>query len=214
MHFQDWKECSKFNQTSKPHDNPAVFTILAMLLFQKRAFKGQADRSEDRFIATLSSSAPPAAGGAAAAEGKNYELLFGRLAEEELNDMEHTVGDKIIKRDILGLPLNSQGNQAIDTLHCEEGLWIATQVKSGLRDKDDAFHDFVNTFRLLREKALATGNRCFGVLIHYNGLKNTKAVEILAKEPGLSIVSCEDGEDKDVFGRRCIEHIRQIKKYY
>jgi hypothetical protein len=212
MHFQDWKECSKFTQTAKPHDNPVVFTMLAMLLFMKRAFKGSTDRPEDRFIATLSSPLPVS--GAAAAEGKNYEALFGRLVEEEFTDMEHTIGDKIIKRDIMKLPLNSQGNQAIDTVHTMEGMWIATQVKSGQRDKDDAFHDFVHTFRILRDKALETGNRCFGILVHYNGVKNGKAIDIIAKEPGLSVMSRDEGERQGEFEQRCLEHIRRIRKYY
>ena len=212
IHFQDWKECSKFKQTSKPHDNPIVFAILAMLLFQKKAFKSLNQRSEEAFIAALSStriSAP-----AAAAEGKNFEALFGRLVEAEFTDMEHLIGDQQIKRDIMKLPLNSQGNQAIDTLHTTDGMWIATQVKSGLRDKDDAFHDFVHTFRLLRDKALETGDRCFGILVHYKGLKNVKAADIISREPGLSIVSREDGEQQETFEQRCLEHIRRIRKYY
>ena len=216
INLQDWKESSEIKKRSKPHDNPIVFAISAMLLFQKKAFKGQGHRTEERFVATLSSTRinAPVTGGAAAAEGKNFEALFGRLVEAEFTDMEHLIGDQQIKRDIMKLPLNSQGNQAIDTLHTSEGLWIATQVKSGLRDKDDAFHDFVNTFRLLRDKALESGDRCFGILVHYNGVKNGKAIDIIAKEPGLSVMSRDEGERQGEFEQRCLEHIRRIRKYY
>jgi hypothetical protein len=158
-------------------------------------------RTEEQFIDTLGSSAAATGDAGAATDGRNLEAQFGRLMEREFPSMEHIIGDQTIKRDILELPLNSEGNQAIDTLHCaqEENLWIATQVKTGERDKEDAFHNFVNTFRLLRERALTAGSRCFGILIHYKGLKKDSAYEILSKEPGLSVVSRVTGESKEEF---------------
>jgi hypothetical protein len=188
-----------------------------MQCFQARAFKQQATRPEERFVETLGATSVATGDAAAATEGRNLEAQFGRLMEKEFPDMDHTIGDQAIKRDVLELHLNSQGNQAVDTLHVsdEEGLWIATQVKSGDRDKDDAFHNFVNTFRLVRERALARdGARCFGVLIHYKGLKNASAYEILSKEPGLSVVSRAAGEAKEDFEQRCFDHIRRIQKFY
>jgi len=217
IHLQDWKENSRFTNISKPQENPLIFAVQAMQCFQARAFKQQSVRTEDRFVETLGATAAATGDAAAATEGRNLEAQFGRLMEKEFPDMEHTIGDQSIKRDILELPLNSQGNQAVDTLHVsdEEGLWIATQVKSGDRDKDDAFHNFVNTFRLVRERALARdGARCFGVLIHYKGLKNASAWEILSKEPGLSVVSRAAGEAKEDFEQRCFDHIRRIQKFY
>ena len=217
IHLQDWKENSRFTNISKPQENPLIFAVQAMQCFQARAFKQQSTRTEDRFVETLGATAAPTGDAAAATEGCNLEAQFGRLMEREFPDMEHILGDKTIKKDILELSLASQGNQAVDTLHVseEEGLWIATQVKSGERDKDDAFHNFVNTFRLVRERALARdGARCFGILIHYNGLKNTSAYEILSKEPGLSVVSRVSGETKENFEQRCFEHVRRIQKFY
>lgn len=217
LHLQDWKENSQFTNISKPQENPLIFAVQAMQCFQSRAFKQQSIRTEDRFVETLGSTAAATGDAAAATEGRNLEAQFGRLMEKEFPDMDHMIGDQAIKRDILELPLNSQGNQAVDTLHCSEenGLWIATQVKSGDRDKDDAFHNFVNTFRLVRERALARdGARCFGILVHYKGLKNASAYEILSKEPGLSVVSRAAGESKEEFEQRCFDHIRRIQKFY
>jgi len=217
IHLQDWKENSRFTNISKPQENPLIFAVQAMQCFQARAFKQQSIRTEDRFIETLGATAAATGDAAAATKGRNLEAQFGRLMEKEFPDMEHTIGDQTIKRDILELPLNSQGNQAVDTLHIseEDGLWIATQVKSGDRDKDDTFHNFVNTFRLVRERALTRdGARCFGILIHYKGLKNPSAYEILSKEPGLSVVSRAAGEDKEDFEKRCFDHIRRIQKFY
>jgi hypothetical protein len=217
IHLQDWKENSRFTNISKPQENPLIFAVQAMQCFQARAFLKQPTRTEDRFIDTLGATAAAMGDGAAATEGRNLEAQFGRLMEREFPDMEHTIGDQAIKRDVLGLPLNSQGNQAVDTLHVseEDSLWIATQVKSGDRDKDEAFHNFVNTFRLVRERALVRDRaRCFGVLIHYKGLKNPSAWEILSKEPGLSVVSRTAGEAKEDFEQRCFDHIHRIKKFY
>ena len=217
IHLQDWKENSQFTNISKPQENPLIFAVQAMQCFQSRAFKHESARTEDRFVETLGATSVATGEAAAATEGRNLEAHFGRLMEREFPDMEHTIGDQEIKRDILQLPLNSQGNQAVDTLHCseEDSLWIATQVKSGERDKDDAFHNFVNTFRLVRERALVRdAARCFGVLVHYKGLKNPSAWEILAKESGISVVSRAAGETKEDFEQRCFEHIRRIQKYY
>jgi len=214
IHLQDWKENSQFTNISKPQENPLIFAVQAMQCFQSRAFKDKPTRTEDRFVETLGATSVATGEAAAATEGRNLEAQFGRLMEKEFPDMEHTIGDQVIKRDILKLPLNSQGNQAVDTLHCDEKRWIATQVKSGDRDKDEAFHNFVNTFRLVRDKALSAGARCFGILIHYKGLKNPSAWEILAKESGIFVVSRAAGETKEDFEQRCFEHIRRIQKYY
>lgn len=219
IHLQDWKENSRFTNISKPQENPLIFAVQAMQCFQSRAFKSLPKmnaRTEEQFIDTLGSSAAATGDVGAATDGRNLEAQFGRLMEREFPDMEHIIGDQTIKRDILELPLNSEGNQAIDTLHCsqEHNLWIATQVKTGERDKNDAFHNFVNTFRLLRERALAAGSRCFGILVHYKGLKKDSAYEILSKEPGLSVVSRVTGESKEEFESRCFEHVRKIIKFY
>ena len=74
--------------------------------------------------------------------------------------------------------------------------------------------DFVNTFKSLRIKAGEVGSRCFGVLVHYNGLKQDKAYELIADEPGLSLVSRKDRESLDDFEQRIAAHIRKIREFY
>ena len=216
IHLQDWKETSRFTNINKPCENPLIFALHAMQCFQSRAFKNKSMRTEEMFLETLGSSTVATGDPAAATKGRNQEAQFGRLMEREFPELDHVIGDKEIKRDVLGLDLSSQGNQAIDTLHCisDESLWIATQIKTGERDKDADFHNFVNTFRLLREKALTEECRCFGVLIHYNGLKSPAAYEILSKELGISVMSKAKDETRDAFEQRCLEHIRNIRKFY
>jgi len=218
IHLKDWKEKSEFTNISKPLENPLIFGIHAMRMFQERAFKEgkKAPRTLERFTAILGLAAPAMGGGMAAVEGRNYETRFGQLMQEEFPDMKHILGDQTIKRDVLGLALNSQGNQAVDTLHISDAdnLWIAVQVKSGDRDKAEAYNNFVNTYHQLRDRALTTvGYRCVGIVVHYKGLKHAPAYEVISKEAGLSIVSC-NSDDLDVFEGRCVERIREILKYY
>jgi hypothetical protein len=221
VHLQDWKDKSILRPTNKPNANPIVFAILAMLTLQKKAFKDlkkNEARTEDMFINTLSSANTAVAQKTAEAsvEGRGYESRFGRYMEQTFPDMEHTLGDGAIKRDILQCSQDSQGNQAIDSLHCHEesALWIGVQVKSGKRDKEGDFVDFINTFKTLRIKAIETGSRCFGILVHYNGLKQDKAFELIADEPGLSLVSRKDRESLDEFEQRIATHIRKIRQFY
>jgi hypothetical protein len=218
VHLQDWKDKSMLRPMNKPHENPIVFAILAMLTFQRKAFKAGELRTEERFINTLSaaSAAAAAATGTAAAEGRSLEGRCGRFMENAFPDMEHILGDGAIKRTILQLSQDSQGNQAMDSLHRDEeaALWIGIQVKSGQRDKDGDFVDFVNTFEKLRAKANEVGARCFGILVHYNGLKNKNAEGIIARECGLCIVSKEDRETTDQFEQRLRARIKKIRDYY
>lgn len=216
IHLQDWKETSRFTHMNNPCENPLIFALQAMQCFQSRAFKNKSVRTEEMFIEALGSSVVSGGDPTASQKGRNQEAQFGRLMEREFSDMEHVIGDKDIKRDVLGLDLSSQGNQAIDTLHCssDKPLWIATQVKTGERDKDADFHNFVNTFRLLREKALTENARCFGILIHYNGLKSPAAYEILSKEIGITVMSRSKDESREAFEQRCLDHIRNIKRFY
>ena len=221
VHLQDWKDKSILRPTNKPNTNPIVFAILAMFTLQKKAFKDlkkNEARTEDMFINTLSSGNTAVAQKTveASVEGRGYESRFGRFMEQTFSDMEHMLGDGAIKRDILKCSQDSQGNQAIDSLHCHEdlALWIGVQVKSGKRDKEGDFVDFVNTFKSLRIKAGEVGSRCFGVLVHYNGLKQDKAYELIADEPGLSLVSRKDRESLDDFEQRIAAHIRKIREFY
>jgi hypothetical protein len=216
VHFKDWKEKSEFYRGK----NMIVFGINAMICFLQKAFENSKSSkwTEDKFIDVLNGKKAEVQKRKIkvhAGRGKITEINFGSVMRTALPFVETIVDDKFIKTQILGQLANSEGNQAIDTLHRTEGLWIGTQIKRTERDKPEDFANFVNTFHTLRTKAREKKALCYGVLVHYGGLKQDAIKNMLLKEPGISVMSRDlESESIEEFEQRCVAHFKEIFYFY
>jgi hypothetical protein len=222
FHAEDWKDRSTFKIFNQPHENPIIFAELAMLSFQKKAFhkSSKLERTEEDFFKVLNNDASDSDTNERlpAVEGKNLDARLCRLWQSEFPHMDHICGDANIKKKVLGQAGGTQGNQAVDIWsdYDENAMWIAVQIKSGERDTVSDARDFINTFHGIRNKALESKKRCFGIYVHYGGegLKNAASYRELSEEIGIFIVSRRKGELIEAFEKRIFDQVNTLIKYY
>ncbi len=216
FHAQDWKDKSTFQRNSIPRSNPLLFAIECMFsIMKKLATSG--DRSEKNFIRLLNSKGVAEKNTRDASfNGNMKETRINNKLREQYSMANVIVGDLNIKKEILEKKQGEPGFQAVDTLlqFEEQGIWAAIQTKTGARDKPDSIHDFILTFRAIRDKALMSGCRTFGILLHYTGLKSAECVRMLANEMGVFLLSKEDTETTEQFEARVLNQINTLLYYY
>ena len=196
--------------------NKIIFAVECMLWLAGK-LKEKGDRTEQSILGFLNQKAETnQKTKTASLNGNVKEVRINELLRENFMNADIIVGDSTIKKEILEKKQNEPGFQAVDTLlrFEEESIWCALQIKTGERDKPESYSDFIQTFKALRDKALANGCRAFGILVHYNKLKSSPCTKLLANSMGVFLIDREAKEENGSFEKRVISSIHEILKYY